>query len=223
MKSNEVLQKDVQDAIKWEPLLNVAEIGVTAKDGVVTLSGTVDSYAKKMEAEAAAKSVMGVKAVVEKIEIKLGDWAKITDGEIAIEVLNAFNWNWDVPKDKIKVKVEAGWLTLDGEVNWYYQKEAAEKSVKTLNGVKGVNDNITIRSENPVEIQKRDIELALARNGSLNANDIEVIVSGSNVKLVGRVNSWLQREEAGRIAWNAPGVWSLDNELMVSFNEEYVY
>ncbi|HOY20971.1 MAG TPA: BON domain-containing protein [Haliscomenobacter sp.] len=223
MKSNEVLQKDVQDAIKWEPLLNVAEIGVTAKDGVVTLSGTVDSYAKKMEAEAAAKSVMGVKAVVEKIEIKLGDWAKITDGEIAIEVLNAFNWNWDVPKDKIKVKVEAGWLTLDGEVNWYYQKEAAKKSVKTLNGVKGVNDNITIRSENPVEIQKRDIELALARNGSLNANDIEVIVSGSNVKLVGRVNSWLQREEAGRIAWNAPGVWSLDNELMVSFNEEYVY
>nr|WP_290930123.1 BON domain-containing protein [Haliscomenobacter sp.] len=169
MKSNEVLQKDVQDAIKWEPLLNVAEIGVTAKDGVVTLSGTVDSYAKKMEAEAAAKSVMGVKAVVEKIEIKLGDWAKITDGEIAIEVLNAFNWNWDVPKDKIKVKVEAGWLTLDGEVNWYYQKEAAKKSVKTLNGVKGVNDNITIRSENPVEIQKRDIELALARNGSLNA------------------------------------------------------
>jgi VCBS repeat-containing protein len=166
---------------------------------------------------------MGVKAVVEKIEIKLGDWAKITDGEIAIEVLNAFNWNWDVPKDKIKVKVEAGWLTLDGEVNWYYQKEAAKKSVKTLNGVKGVNDNITIRSENPVEIQKRDIELALARNGSLNANDIEVIVSGSNVKLVGRVNSWLQREEAGRIAWNAPGVWSLDNELMVSFNEEYVY
>src|SRR5450631_2197501 len=113
MKTNEDLQKDVQDAIKWEPLLNAAEIGVTAKDGVVTLSGIVDSYSKKLEAESAAKSVIGVKALVEKIEIKFGsDWNK-NDNEIATEVLNAFKFNWEVPNDKVKVSVEKGLVTLE--------------------------------------------------------------------------------------------------------------
>ena len=127
MKTNEELQKDVQDAIKWEPLLNAAEIGVTAKDGVITLTGSVNSYAKKSEAEMATKNVAGVKAVVEKIEIKFGsDWAKKDDNEIATEVLNAIKWDWEVPSDKIKVKVEKGWITLEGDVTWNFQKNAAK-------------------------------------------------------------------------------------------------
>ncbi len=125
MKNNAELQTDVQNAIKWEPLLKAAEIGVTAKDGVVSLTGVVDSYAKKMEAENAAKRVIGVKALVEKIEVKFpNSWTK-TNAQIATEVLNVLNANWSVPKDKVTVKVEDGWVTLEGELPWNYQKEAA--------------------------------------------------------------------------------------------------
>lgn len=131
MKTNEHVQKDVQDAIKWEPLLHAAEIGVTAKDGVITLTGTVNSYAKKSEAEAAAKSVVGVKVVIEKIEVKFdSQWEKIDDNSIATNVLNAIEWNWKIPNDKIKVKVEKGWITLEGELNWNFQREAANDAVK---------------------------------------------------------------------------------------------
>ncbi len=143
--SNEDLQKDVQDAIKWEPLLNAAEIGVIAKDGVITLTGTVDSYAKKLEAEDAAKSVKGVKAVIVKLDVKLSsDWAKKDDSEIADELIKAAKWNWDIPKDKVKIKVENGWVTLDGEVEYYYQKDAIEDLVENHSGITGVTNNITI-------------------------------------------------------------------------------
>src|ERR1700733_3546912 len=122
MKNNAELQKDVQDAIKWEPLLNAAEIGVTVKDGVVTLTGVVDSYSKKFEAEDAAKNVAGVKAVVEKIEIKFaGNIGRKDDNEIASEILNAYKWNWEVPDNKVKVKVEDGWVVLEGELQYNYQ------------------------------------------------------------------------------------------------------
>jgi osmotically-inducible protein OsmY len=129
MKSNAELQQDVQDAIKWQPLLNAAEIGVTAKDGVVSLTGVVDSYSKKTEAEDAAKNVAGVTALVEKIEVKYPSSYSKTNAEIANEVLSALKACWDVPKDKVKVKVEAGWVTLTGELNWNYQKEAAKDAI----------------------------------------------------------------------------------------------
>ena len=215
MKTNESLQKDVQDAIKWEPLLNAAEIGVTAKDGIITLTGTVDNYTKKSEAEDAAKNVAGVKAVVEKIEIKFGSTWQKDDNEIAKEVLNAFKWNWEVPDDKVKVKVENGWVTLEGELQWNYQKEAAKNVVKNLVGVIGVTNNIIIKSLTNDEIEKKDIESALERNWSINANDIRVKVLGNGVTLTGTVNSWYQKDKAGRIAWNAPGVWKVDNELVI--------
>ena len=216
MKNNAEIQKDVQDAIKWEPLLNAAEIGVTVKDGVVTLTGTVDSYTKKTEAEDAAKNVAGVKAVVEKIEINYGSrWAKKDDNEIATEIVNVLKWNWQIPIDKVKVKVENGWITLDGELPWNYQKEAAKDAVKNLLGVTGVTNNITIKSERQDQIEKRDIENALRRNWSINDRDIIVKVSGNKVTLSGRVNSWYQKTEAARIAWNAPGIWAVDNELVV--------
>ena len=218
MKTNEVLQKDVQEAIKWEPLLNAAEIGVTAKDGVVTLTGVVDCHAKKLEAENAAKNVAGVKALIEKIEIRFSSTGQRSNSEIATDVLNGLKNNWKVPSENIKVKVEDGWVTLEGEVHWNYQKEAARNSVNYLTGVKGVTNRITIRPQAKDEIEKKDIELALKRNWSVHTENIQVKVSGTKVTLSGSVNSLYQKDIAGKIAWNVPGVWTVDNELAIEYN-----
>ena len=217
MKTNQDLQKDVQDAIKWEPLLNAAEIGVTAKDGVITLTGTVDSYSKKLEAEEAAKNVSGVKAVAEEITIKYGDFGKKNDAEISHEVLNAWKWNWEVPEEKIKVKVENGWVTLEGELEWNYQREAAKNAIKSISGVMGVSNNIKIKSESHDAVEKRDIQCALERNSSIDELGIQVDVAGNNVTLTGTVNSFYAKDEAEQIAWNAPGVWTVDNELVIEY------
>jgi osmotically-inducible protein OsmY len=218
-RTNEELQKDVQEAIKWEPLLHAAEIGVTVKDGVVTLTGSVDNYSKKTEAETAAKNVKGVKAVVEKIEIKFSDLTKRDDGEIATSVLNALKWT-SAP-DKIKVKVENGWVTLEGELVWNYQKESARTSVKSLMGVKGIFNNITVKANPQDTIEKTDIELALIRNWAIDDKNIHVEVLANNVTLTGTVHSLYQKEEAGRIAWNAPGVWTVKNDLEIGFKTFY--
>ena len=221
MKNNQDLQTDVQNAIRWEPLLHAAEIGVTAKNGVVSLTGVVDSYAKKLEAENAAKKVIGVKAIVENIEVKFqNSWTK-SDLEIANEVLDALKSNWSVPKDKVTVKVENGWLTLEGELPWNYQKEAAKSAVNFLAGVKGVTNNIKIKSNSHDAIEKRDIEDAIGRSWSIDDSDIKVAVSGTTVTLSGTVNSWYQKEEAGRIAWNTPGIWHVKNELVVDYYFEF--
>ena len=221
MKTNQELQTDVQNAIKWEPLLNAAEIGVTAKDGVVSLTGVVDSYAKKLEAENATKKVIGVKALVEKIEVKFpSSWSK-TDVEIANEVLVALKANWSVPNDKVTVKVEDGWVTLDGELYWNYQKNAAKNAINYLSGVKGVSNNIKIKSESHDAIEQKDVEDAIARSWSIDDFDINVAVSGTTVTLTGTVNSWYQKDEAGRIAWNTPGIWHVKNELAVDY--EYAF
>jgi len=220
MKTNAELQKDVQDAIKWEPLLNAAEIGVTAKDGVVSLTGVVDSYIKKMEAEDEAKKVIGVKAVVEKIEVKFTNSFTKTNLEIANEALSALNLNWSVPKDKVTVKVENGWITLEGELPWNYEKDAAKSAVIHLTGVKGVNNDIKIKPENHDVIEQRDVENALARDLSNDESDIHVKVSGTRVTLTGTVKSWYHKEEAGRIAWKTPGICHVENHLKVDYYYE---
>ena len=222
MKDNAELQKDVQDAIRWEPLLNAAQIGVTVKDGVVTLTGTVDNYAKKMQAEDAAKRVAGVKAVVEKIEVQFGNWGKTTDGEIATEVINALNWNPKVPDDKVKVKVEDGWVTLEGELSWNYQRDAVRNSIVNLMGVKGVSNYMKIKPESQDAVETTQIERALDRDWSVNADTIKVSVSGTAVTLSGKVNSSYQKEEAERIVWKAPGVWSVKNDLEVEYDYSLV-
>ncbi len=217
MKSNADLQKDVQDAIKWEPLLNAAEIGVIAKNGVVTLTGTVDSYAKKMEAETAAKSVVGVKAVVEEIEVSFpGSFTK-SDTDIANDALKALQSASGVPADKIKITVENGWATLEGEVPWHFQGQAAKNAVGNLQGVKGVTDKIKITPTFRDAVEQRAIEHALARNWAVDDEEIHVEVSGSKVKLDGIVHSLFQRDEAARIAWNAPGVLEVANDLVIDY------
>ena len=218
MKSNTELQQDVQDAIKWQPLLNAAEIGVTAKDGVVSLTGVVDSYAKKTEAEDAAKNVAGVTALVEKIEVKYPSSFSKTNAEIANEVLSALKASWEVPNEKIKVKVEAGWVTLTGEVGWNCQKDAARDAIVNLMGVTGVTNSITIKSESMESVEKAAIENALKRDWAFYDNNIRVQVSGHRATLTGTVASMYQKDEAGSIAWNAPGVWSVNNELTVAWN-----
>jgi len=217
MKSNSELQKNVQDAIKWEPSMHAAEIGVTAKDGIITLSGTVDNYSKKINAENAAKNVVGVKAVAEEIIVDYGHSFKKNDTEIAKEVLDAWKYNWQVPENKLKVQVEEGWVKLEGEVSWNFQKEASKNAINHLPGVKGVTNLIKVKSQSEDILEKKSVEASLARNWSINSNDIKVDVQQNKVKLTGKVNSIYQKEEAGRLAWNAPGVWSVDNELAVIY------
>lgn len=220
MKTNGELQKDVQDAIKWEPLLHSAEIGVIAKDGVVSLTGIVDSYAKKMEAEAAAKKIKGVKAIVENIEVHIPNSYMKSDVEIANEVLVALKTNYAVPDDRVNVKVENGRVTLDGDVHWNYQKEAAKNAVSYLPGVKAITNNIMIKSKFNDMIERKDIENALKRS-VIDDSNIDVSVSGTTATLTGKVDSWPHKDEAGRIAWKTPGIWKVKNELDVDY--EYAY
>ena len=214
MKTNETLQKDVQDAMKWEPLLNQAQILVSAKDGIITLTGVVNDYAKKSLAENAAKNISGVKAVVEKIEIEFDSSFHKSDNEIAIEIVNNFNWR-QLPNDKVKVKVENGWVTLEGELHWNYQRETAKSAVIYVMGVKGITNNITLKSATHDEVEKKDIEYAYARNWSLHDQNIQVNVLGTKVVLSGTVSSLYQKDEAEQIAWNVPGVSVVDNQLVV--------
>ena len=217
MKSNEVLQRDVQDAIKWEPSLNAAEIGVIAKDGIITLTGTVDTYGKKSDAEAATKKVAGVKAVVEEIKVKLCNCENKNDEEIATEVMNVLKLSVEIPKDKILVKVENGWVTLYGELEWNYQKEAVNDVTSNLPNVKWVVNNITIKSQRNDKVEREDIENALKRNWTLENRNIRVSVTDNKVTLNGTVHSWFQKDEASRLAWNAPGIYNVDNQLTVDY------
>ncbi|MEO6305242.1 MAG: BON domain-containing protein [Bacteroidia bacterium] len=219
MKNDETLQQDVQKALKWEPLLHAAEIGVAVKDGIVTLTGSVDSYTKKREAEDASKKVTGVKAVIESIKVELVSKAKKDDKELADEVVAALRWNWQIPDDKIKVKVEDGWITLEGDLEWNYQREEAQKSLTSLIGIKGFTNKLNIKSNRIDEIEKKTIEAALARNWALEHEDILVKVQGNKVSLTGVVNSLYRKEEAGVIVWKTPGVCSLENELIVDLKK----
>jgi osmotically-inducible protein OsmY len=214
-KSNRELQQDVLAELQWDPKVNAAEIGVAVSNGIVTLSGYVPSYVEKVNAERAAKHVYGVKAVVNKIEVKPFGEESRTDTDIAEETVRALKWNLLVPSKKIKVSVSEGVVTLDGEVNWRFQKEAAEDAVRYLPGVKGVENRIKIRPRvSPVELQSNIAE-ALKRSAEVDANRIVVEVQGGKVKLSGKVRSWAEREEAERQAWAAPGVESVENLVVV--------
>jgi osmotically-inducible protein OsmY len=216
MKTDSELKREVLDELKWEPSVNEAHIGVSVKEGVVTLSGHVPSYAEKYAAERAAKRVYGVRAVANELDVKLPTSSQRTDEDIAIACVNALKANVSVPSDRIKITVSKGWVTLEGEVEWQYQKNAAENTVRYLTGVAGVTNLITVKPRvSPTEL-KAKIEDAFKRSAELDAQRVTVEVDGSKVILRGTVRSWAEREEAARAAWSAPGVAYVDNMIGVA-------
>jgi len=216
MKKNEILQRDVLDAIKWESQLNAAQIEVTANNGIITLKGIVDLPAKKIKAKNTAKQVPGVLEVLENIQVKISSREQKNDFDIAQAVLNAFRWNWNTLNDTIEVKVENGQVTLSGELEWHYQKEAATKAVSNLIGVKGVDNNIVIDSRLSPPINKEIIQRALKNHVAIDTASITVEVSRNEVTLEGAVDSRYQKELAEKITWKAPGVRDIKNNLKVT-------
>ena len=222
MKTDAEIKEDVLDELAWQPNVDETEIGVIVDKGIVTLNGVVDSYSKKLNAEKAVKSVVGVKALANDIEVKYGDAYKKTDKEIAKAVVNALEWNSSIPEEDISVKVEDGWVYLTGEVEWEYQKSAAKRAVQNLMGVRSVINNLSIKQDiKPLEV-KNLIKKAFERSAELDANNITVISDGHNVTLKGKVHSIKEKEDAETAAYRAPGVYHVNNELKVLYYTEYV-
>jgi osmotically-inducible protein OsmY len=209
------LKKAVESELNFEPSIDPAEIGVAAKDGIVTLTGHVRSYWEKVAAERATERVAGVRAVVNDMDVRLPGSSERTDEDIARAALDSLKWNVLVPPDRIKVKVSYGWVTLEGTVEWQFQKEAAEKAVRKLFGVKGVTNMVEVRARVSKGEVKAAIEDALKRSAELDAKRIKVDVEGDRVILHGTVSSRFEREEAERAAWRAPSVRTVDNQIMI--------
>jgi osmotically-inducible protein OsmY len=216
MKSDTQLQSDVLAELKWQPSLDAAHIGVTAKDNTVTLTGQVGHYIEKIAAQDATKRVYGVKAVANDIVVELPGLSHRTDQDIAAAALNALKWDFEVPTDSVQVIVANGYVTLEGSVDWHYQKDAAERCIQYLMGVKAVNNEVSIKPTAKWTDVTSNIEAAFRRNADMDARRITVETSHGKVTLSGSVSSWKEREEAMVAAWSAPGVTSVNNDLAVA-------
>jgi len=215
-KTDLQLQRHVQDELQWEPSIDAAEIGVMVNEGIVTLTGYVDNYYQKRAAERAVRRVSGVRGVAEEIEVRFPSaFRKRTDTEIAEAVVNALRSHIALPPDRIKVKVESGWVTLDGQLDWHYQKRLTEDAVEGLAGVRGVTNNTTIKPTMTATQVKSKIENSFKRQAMLDARDVQVEVQGSKVILRGSVPTWRERSESEQAAWAAPGVSEVRNEIAI--------
>jgi len=219
MKTDAQIQKDVMEQLKWEPFLNSSAIGVSVKNGVVTLSGIVDSFSKKVATEKATKKISGVKAIAEDIQIGVSPSYRKTDAEIADAILNALKWNTAVQAEKIKIKVEDGIVTLDGEAEWDFQRSSASSSIENLAGVKSVNNLITLKPKVSITDVEKQITSAFHRSATIDANKIHCDVFGSTITLRGSVRSYVENKDAEYAAWNVPGVTSVINKLEIKVPE----
>jgi osmotically-inducible protein OsmY len=213
---DKTLRQNIIDELDFEPSINAAHIGIAAEKGVVTLTGHVGSYAEKIAAEDAVKRIKGVKAIAQEIEVRYPSAERRSDDEIAKRALDTLAWNVTVPNERIQVKVQKGWITLSGEVDWYYQKQAAENSVRKLSGVIEVSNQITLKETVQRADVKRRIENALKRHAEVEADNIRVAVADGKVTLEGKVKAWHERQIAEQAAWAAGGVRAVDDRLYVA-------
>ena len=216
MLNNVELQKKVLEAMDWEPSLDATRIGIAASGGVITLTGQVPSYADRLAAERVVKRIVGVKGLANDLDVRLPGDARRTDTDLATAAVKALEWDVQVPHQRIKPRVADGWITLEGEVEWQFQREAAERAVRHLLGVRGVSNQITLTAKvTPTDLKNR-IEAALKRNAELEARKIRVETKGGTVVLDGFVHSWAERDEAERAVWAAPGVMVVEDHLAVT-------
>jgi osmotically-inducible protein OsmY len=216
MRSDADIRRDVEDELRWDPDLDATDIAVSVNNGVVTLAGFVRSYTEKFEAEVDAKRVAGVLAVVNDLEVRLPNIDERPDPEIARDAIARIKGELPYAWEEIRVIVKNGWVTLEGEVEWNYQRERAEEAVRRVRGVKGISNSIQVKPQVPPAEIRRKIEEALRRTAEIDASRITVETNGGEVILRGTVRSWAERQEAERAAWWAPGVTKVDNRIIVS-------
>lgn len=215
MKTDIEIQTEVMEALRLQPFLIACEIGVAVHNSVVTLIGSVDSYAKKFAAKHAAWGVKGVEAIAEQLEVLLSDDAKLTDVEIAGNIINALKQDFSIPEKKIKINVTDGWVTLTGEVNWKFEKDNAHNSIKNLKGVKGADNEITVKPGVSTTLVKNQICEALEHSARAEAETIKVEIIGNVVVLKGTIRSWNERQAVERAAWSTPGVVGVQDDLVM--------
>jgi osmotically-inducible protein OsmY len=214
MKTDADLKRDVQAELAWDPAVKSTQIGVAVKDGVVTLSGHLETYAEKCAAERALRRVAGVKAIALELDVLLSPEHRRSDTDIANAAEQSLKWNTLAP-DQVRVTVDGGWVTLEGEVEWDYQRRSVEKAIRPLTGVVGISNEITIKHKvTPAGLQSRIAE-ALKRQVEREVKHLDIKVQGSTVTLSGTVNSWHERDAAQGAAWSAPGVSAVINELRI--------
>lgn len=216
IKSNTDLHEDVVEELAFDPSIDERAIAVAVSGGVVTLTGSVKSYAQKLSAERAVKRVRGVHGIAEELTIDLPEFHLRNDADLAKSALDALRWNANLPVDSVVVKVEGGWVTLTGTVDWQYQREAARLAVVSLAGVRGVSNDIAIRQRVATSDIKAKIRDSFRRNAEFDANKIEIETSDSTVTLRGPVHSWMEREDAARAAYSVSGVSDVRNLTTVS-------
>lgn len=213
--SDITLRQDILDELEFEPSLDAANIGVAVANGVVTMTGHVSNYAEKVAAERVAQRVKGVRAIAQEIEVRYPSSMKTADDQIADRALNIIAWDTSIPEDNVKIKVQKGWVTLSGQVEWHFQSNAAESAVRKLSGVVGVTNLINVKPRVDALNVKNAIEGALKRSADIEASGIRIGVSGGKVVLEGKVHAWYERGVAERAAWAAPGVSSVEDRLTI--------